>query len=434
MKARLFVFGINHRTCPLDIREKYAVSGEDLLAVLTQARNLSGVEGAVVLSTCNRTEFYCLSDNNTDVDFRSLFGLIEKIRGNRPVQPEMVYTLADEAAVRHLFRVTSGLDSMVLGEPQITGQVKQSLAEARRVGTVGPALGRLFEYAFKTAKEVRTQTGIGKGAVSVGYVALELARKIFGKLSDTSLLLIGAGEIAEAAAKNLAGAGVRDCVVTNRTFSRAVEVAEKFNWRAEPFEKLDDLLVDADIAVIAVGAGNYILDHNRVRNAVKQRRYRYLFLVDMGVPRAVEPTVRDEENVFLYDIDDVEEIIHEHIEERREYARQAESMVEQRIAAGMAIIRETDTRRVLGDLARHLDDVRQAELEKAMVTLKNQPADRVMAALTKALVNKLFHPVFTALKSGTDRETAKVIADLFLDGAKPKIEEKHENKDRNQDQ
>ncbi len=440
MKGRVIVFGINHRTCPLEVRENYAVSGEDLAHVLKRGHAITGVQGIVVLSTCNRTEFYCLADNKTDFEAMTFFGLVEELRHARLMKPEMAYCMADENALRHLFRVTAGLDSMVLGEPQITGQVKQALAEARRYDVAGPVLGRLFEYAFKVAKDVRTRTGIGKGAVSVGYVAVTLARKIFGNMDKTSLLLIGAGEIAEAAAKSLAEAGAKRCVVTNRTYSRAVEVAERFNWQAEPFERLDELLLNADIAVIAIGAGRYILDHTRVSRIVKQRRYRYLFLVDMGVPRAVEPSVRELDNVFLYDIDDVEGIIHEHIEQRREFATQAESLIEAQIAHGMTIISSQDVHELMSALSTRLDEIRAAELKKALRAMERQPADQVMDAMSRAIVNKLFHPVFAALKQGGDEAVSNLISTLFLQqgrGRKPekRIKEvKIEDSDSKQDQ
>lgn len=413
MKGRIMLFGINHRTCPLQTRENYAISGEDLHHVLSKARAIPGIEAVVAVSTCNRTEFYCLSDEKTDIGPLTFFRLVEDMRNIGLLKEEMVYHMSGEKALRHLFRVTSGMDSMVLGEPQITGQVKQSLAEARRAGTVGSTLGRLFEYAFSTAKEVRTKTEIGKGAVSLGYVAVELARKIFGNMKKTSLLLIGAGEIAEAAAKNLSAAGARNCVVTNRTFSRALEVAEKFDWKAEPFENLDDLLVKADIAVVAVGTGRYILDNERIKQVVKQRRYRYLFLIDMGVPRAVDPAVREQENVFLYDIDDVEGIIHEHIEQRREFAEQAEEIIDRRITHGMDIVSGPDSQKLLAQLAGHLGEIRDAELQKAMNALGHQPTDQVMEAMSKAIINKLFHPVFAMLKQG-DQPIAEMIERAFL--------------------
>ena len=437
MNGRILLFGISHRTCPLETRENYAISGEDLHHVLQAGRAIAGVEGVVTVSTCNRTEFYCLIDGSTDIEPMTFFDLVDDMRDIRLLKEDMIYCMADENAMRHLFRVTSGMDSMVLGEPQITGQVKQALTEARRAKSAGPVLGRIFEYAFSTAKEVRTRTQIGRGAVSVGYVAVELARKIFGDMKKTSLLLIGAGEIAEAAAKNLFAAGATNCVVTNRTFSRAMEVAEKFDWKARPFDELDDLLIQADIAVVAVGTGHYILDHERIRRIIKQRRHRYLFLVDMGVPRAVEPSVRDQENVFLYDIDDVEGIIHEHIEQRREFAQQAEKIIDDRITRGMAILSGSETKDLLAQLAVHLDDVRTSELQKALAALKHQPAEQVMDAMSKALVNKLFHPVFSLMKQENVPETPKALTKVLIEGDLPantrKKQIKKENEVTNED-
>jgi len=429
VKGSVILSGINHRTCQLNVRENYAISGEDLHHVLQQARRLSGVDGVVAVSTCNRTEFYCLSDGNTDVDPMAFFKLVEEMRQISILKSDMIYTLANENAVRHLFRVTSGMDSMVLGEPQITGQVKQALADARMVDSVGPVLGRLFEYAFGTAKEVRTRTGIGKGAVSVGYVAVELARKIFGNMKKTSMLLIGAGEIAEAAAKNLSAAGATNCVVTNRTFSRAVEVAEKFNWKAEPFEKLDDLMVKADIAVIAIGTGHYILDYERIKRIVKQRRYNYLFLIDLGVPRAVDPTVREQDNVFLYDVDDVEGLIHKHIEQRREFAAQAEAIIEQRIAHAIKLISNVDSSNLLSQMANYLEDVRTDELKKAMRAINKQPVDQVMDKMSKALIKKLFYPVFNMLKQDDQAQIHDLIVRTFLSGVSGKKTQRNNKKE-----
>ncbi len=394
----LCVYGINYRTCPLSLRESFAVSGEELEQVLKRVHNLDGVKGVVILSTCNRTEFYLHCDKDYMPDPIELFNFIKELGRQAKLQEDHIYRFFDQEAIHHLLKVTCGLDSMVLGEPQITGQVKQALFEAKRINVTSGALNRLFEYSFKVTKEVRSTTGIGKGAVSVGYVAVELARKIFGKLKNASLLLVGVGEIGEATAKNLYSAGATRCVVTNRTYHRAVEVADRYGWQARPFDELEELLQESDIAVIAVGAGRYILTHELVSSVVSKRRGRYLFLVDLGVPRAIEPTVKGLDNVFLYDIDDVEHIIYKHIEQRQEEAQAANDIINQRVEKAWEILSGEEIRNLLAELNAHVEKIREAEVSKSMSALSSKDPEEVVEALSKSIVAKLMRPIYMAVR------------------------------------
>lgn len=398
----LILVGLSHQTAHLAVRERYAIGGEDVGAVARDLLNV-GLTEAVVLSTCNRTEIYGAMD-----DSHSGGQVAEGVRGvlaggdDRDAETLRThgYVLEGIDVVRHLFRVASSLDSLVLGEPQILGQTKNALRLGREAGTVGQNLSRVFERAFKVAKAVRTDTSVGAGRVSVGSVAVDLVKQVFGDLSKIQVALLGAGEMAEAVAKALHSGGARRVVVANRTVAKALLVAEKYGWEATGLVDMVGLMSKADVVVASLTSDGWIIDRSLAKAVASARRYRPLFLVDIAVPRVVDPAVTENEGVYLYDIDDFNRIVELHRVERSRDALEAEETVSREVSAFEKFDRERAVDPLIAEMNQRANAIRQQEIDRALSALGELSSEqvKVLEQLTKSLAGKLLHDPMTVLR------------------------------------
>ncbi|HFC98487.1 MAG TPA: glutamyl-tRNA reductase [Thermosulfurimonas dismutans] len=422
LRERLLLVGLNHRTAPVEVRERFALEkkGTHPLDILRQ--ELPQASEAYFLSTCNRVEFLLVTEE-VEETLAGLKDLLARETGLSRAQFEPhLYVLRDMEAVRHLFRVAAGLDSMVLGEPQILGQVKEAYREAARRRTTGPILNRLLHRTFSVAKRVRTETGIGSYAVSVSYAAVELAKKIFGSLRGKKALLVGAGEMAELAAQHLLSAGVEKMLVANRTFSRAVELAERFRGEAYSLEELPECLLEADIVISSTGAPGYVITRETVKPLLRKRRLRPLFLIDIAVPRDIEPAVNELENVYVFDIDDLKQVVEENLGRRRKEARRADRIIEEEVLKFERWLRELEVYPTIKALREKAEEIRRREMARTLPRLRNlSPEDQeALEVMTEAIVNKLLHAPILYLKMGyhrMGREAITTVRRVFdLDG------------------
>jgi glutamyl-tRNA reductase len=386
----LTVLGINHRTAPVEIREQVAFTPEQLARALGELTGLEGVHEAAILSTCNRTELYCTregTDCDAVTDWLSRFHQLDSER----VLPH-VYRHLDAEAVRHILRVAAGLDSMILGEPQILGQMKTCYQQALASGTIDTLVSRLFQHTFSVAKQIRTDTAIGASPVSVAFAAVSLARQIFDDLENQTALLIGAGETIELAARHLHEQGTGKLIIANRTLDRAHDLAARFDGYGIGLDEIPAHLAEADIVISSTGSTEPILDQKMIRNALRSRRHRPVFMVDLAVPRDIAADVVDLDDVYLYTVDDLQQVIEENLRSRQEAALQAEEIIEAQTERFMAWTRSLDavpTLRAYREYARGLGD---AELARAKRLLESgKPPAEVIEQLTRNLVNKLAH-------------------------------------------
>lgn len=389
--------GINHKTASVDVRERVAFTPEQLVEALQQLCSLTPSREAAILSTCNRSELYLEQDEIcADEVLTWLAGYhnlsLEELRA-------CAYVHHDAAAVRHIMRVASGLDSMVLGEPQILGQMKSAYAVAREAGTVGPLLGRLFQATFSTAKTVRTDTAIGENPVSVAFAAVSLARQIFSSLSRSQALLIGAGETITLVARHLHEQGVKRIVVANRTLERASLLAEQFGAHAVLLADIPDELVNSDIVISSTASQLPILGKGAVERALKQRKHKPIFMVDIAVPRDIEPEVGELDDVYLYTVDDLHDVVEENLKSRQGAAQAAEELVSGGVDEFMQRLRELAAVDVLRAYRQQAERLRDEELAKAQRMLVNGAApEDVLAQLARGLTNKLLHAPSVQLK------------------------------------
>ena len=395
----IVVVGVSHKTAPLEVREALAFQKERLAEALRQVLREAGVAEAMVLSTCNRVELYARGDAEPMTEALARY-LCESHGRSREELQSFVYSLADEEAVRHAFRVAASLESMVIGEPQILGQVKEAYQIAEEAGTLGSFLNALRNRSLAAAKRVRAETGIGHNAVSVSYVAVELARKIFGDLKDRNVLLVGAGKMTELAARHLVRNGARASVLGGRTFARAEALAAALGGRAAPFESLRDELRRADIVISGTGAPDIVTRSEDVEAARKGRGTRPLFLIDIAVPRDIEASAGRLEGVFLYDLDDLKSVAEANIRERQKQAASAEALVEREVREFLLWQKSLDVVPLLTDLRRRAEEIRKSELQKARKRLGDLTPEQEQAleAVTSAIVNKLLHAPTVELK------------------------------------
>ena len=407
----LHVLGINHQTAPVSLRETVAFGPDTLRHALASLRAQAGVQEAVLLSTCNRTELYARSDNGPDA-------LANWLAGQQRAGDDLhayLYRHDEAHAVRHLFRVATGLDSLVLGEPQILGQVKQAWSNAREAGSLGGPLDRAFQQAFATAKRARTETTIGRNPVSVASTAVRLAQESFARLDESDVLLIGAGETIELAARHLVAGNVRRLLVANRTLAHAQELASRHGGFALPLEELDRHLAEADIVISATASRAPILHRVQVEQALRQRRHRPLLLLDLAVPRDVAQDVSGLRDVFLYTVDDLERAIEDNRAARRDAAEQAEAIIEVHASRFLSALGQGDASAPLRRLREHGQAVQAQALAKARAQLAagRDPAE-VLDLLAHTLTNKLLHAPSAALRE--DAALGDAVARLFSTG------------------
>lgn len=407
------LIGISYRTAPLEVRERFSFGPEELKGALKELVHLPRVKEAVILSTCNRVEVYSvLEDPQGGRDDVEAF--LSRSRGvPREALVPFLYAKFAGEAVGHLFRVASSLDSMVVGEPQILGQIKDAYTLATEVEAVDFLLHRLFQRAFFVAKRVRTETGIGDRAISVSFVAVELAKKIFGELQGKAVLVIGAGQMCELAAKHLRSAGVERIKVANRTWQRAVELAEKVGGEPIPFEDLKAVLPKVDIVLSSTGASEYIIRKGDVAWALRERRGRPIFFIDIAVPRDVDPEVNDLTDAYLYDIDDLQEVAELNVRDRLKEAERAEAIVKEEVEKFCRWYNTLEAVPTIVALRDWAEGIRRTELEKFLRSLELSPQDRgKVEALTEAIVNKLLHRPISFLKESSARGEVEPYVDL----------------------
>jgi glutamyl-tRNA reductase len=395
----IVVVGLNHDTAPVAVREALAFPKDALPAALRRVRDEAGLAEAVILSTCNRVEVYGRAVGAAPLDAMAAF--LARAHGREPGEiASHLYRLEGEAAVRHAFRVAASLDSMVLGEAQILGQVKSAYLIAEKTGTLGSVLNALRNRSIAAAKRVRNETAIARNAVSVSHVAVELARKIFGELRDRSVLLVGAGKMSELAAHQMVRDGARASVLGGRTFEKAEQLAAALGGRAAPFDALRSELARADIVISGTGAAGVIIHRQDVEAAQAARRGRPLFLIDIAVPRDIANDAASVSGVFLYDLDDVRTVAEANLRERKKEAAAAESILYDEIRGFLEWQRSLDVVPLLVELRRRADEIRKAEIEKARHRLGplTPEQENALEAATSGIVNKLLHGPTVQLK------------------------------------
>ena len=411
---QLVLIGMNHKSAPLDIRERLQLScGDDSRQPLPELMRHEGIREALYLATCNRVEVLARVTDSAEA-VEGVKSFIYR-RGNLSVAEldRCLYIYRDLEAVRHLFRVTSSLDSMIMGEPQILGQMKDAYRMAVENGTTGILLNRLSHHAFRVAKRVRTETGIAGNAVSVSYAAVELAKKIFGDLKKRSVLLIGAGEMSELAARHLLRHGVSAIHIANRTYARAEEMAAEFQGVPVAFEKFPELLPEVDIVIASTGAPGYIMNAQMVASAFGRRRNRPLFLIDIAVPRDIDPAAGDIDNVYLYNIDHLQDVVDTNREVRRAEAMKAEEIIAAEVAAFESWFNTLTVVPTIVSLREKMEGIVKGEMERSSSWLRNlneEERSRV-AILVSSIVNKILHDPMTGLKEESrDKDALPFVA------------------------
>lgn len=411
----ILAFGLNHRTAPVSVREQAAFTPERLGDALADLRVHGGAHEAAIVSTCNRTEVYCRLVHATAPNAIKWFAGFHRLH-LADIEPHL-YLYPGAEAVKHVFRVASGLDSMVLGEPQILGQMKTAFAEAHKAGATGKILNRLFQQTFSVAKRVRTDTAIGASAVSVAFAAVALARRIFANLNERCVLLIGAGETIELAARHLREAGVGRMIVANRTVERAQGLAHEFAAEAITLADMPERLREADIVISSTASQLPILGKGAVERALRARRHRPMFLVDLAVPRDIEPEVGGLSDVYLYTVDDLQGVIEANRQTRIEAAAEAEKIIDVQVTDFMRWIQSLDAVPTIRALRQRADMLRDEELARARERIAHgEDPHAVMERLARDLANKLTHAPSAALKQADadgNAELARVVRRLF---------------------
>ncbi|MFA6849476.1 MAG: glutamyl-tRNA reductase [Selenomonadaceae bacterium] len=432
---QLVVLGLNHKTAPVEVRERFSIAKENICKGLRHLDEYESVNEAVVLSTCNRSEMYAVVDD-INIDLPTIKQFLFDLTGNEECIDDYFYCYVDSECIEHLFRVASSLDSLVVGEGQILSQVKQAYALAREEETTSTVLNTLFHRAIATGKRVRTETRIAYNAVSVSYAAVELAKEIFGSLMASSVLIFGAGKMAELTAQHLVSKGAQKIYVANRHIEKAKELAARFDGEAIPFDKAFKKAVNADVVVTSTGAPHYVVKPWETQQLMTKRNGRPLVFIDIAVPRDVDPEVADIKGVSLYNIDDLEAVVDENIKERKHEAKRANKIVKEESAALINKFQYLSFRPLMALLSEKAERTRRREVKRAMTKLPNltEEEHRAMEHMTKMIVRKLLREPMTKINSaaGTEQEQFYIDAmrSLFkLDtlGEAKTSEERHNN-------
>ncbi|HEX7157907.1 MAG TPA: glutamyl-tRNA reductase [Edaphobacter sp.] len=416
----LVLLGINHTTAPIEVRERLAIPSERLADATRTLLHQPGIREGLILSTCNRVEFLTLQENSQPNYSADLLRFLHEYFSvpAHTLQPHL-YEFHEREAVRHLFRVASSLDSMVVGEPQILGQVKESYTVAREIGAINGPLDTLLQRAFTVAKKVRSETQIGSSSVSIASVAGDLALKIFGSLQGKTILLVGAGKMSELAARQLIQHGASNILVANRTLLRAEALAEKFaapgvRTEAVSFDTLYAETPRADIVITSTGAQQKIFDRSHGQHFLHQRRNRPMFFIDIAVPRDVDPSMNDVEGCFVYDIDDLQQVAQANLADRAREAQAAETIVSREVEKYQQRLQSLDATPAILSLQQHAENLRQAELRRSASKLAGLNPDQQAAieALTRSLTNKFLHAPMTALRQAAREGDVQALAEL----------------------
>jgi glutamyl-tRNA reductase len=416
----IVLVGINHKSAPIEVRERLAFTEAACASGLRTLVDGEVIREGLIVSTCNRVEVLTETDNRqlTETTERVTQFLSRTDSLPRSLFEPHLYQHTDDQAIRHLFRVTSSLDSMVVGEPQVLGQVRRAYSIALSAGTAGRVLNRLVHHSFHVAKRVRNETGIGSNAVSISYMAVELGKKIFNSLKGRTALLIGAGEMAELSARHLVNAGVSRVLLANRSKEPAERLAKEFGGEAVGLDNLARHLADADIVICSTTAGEFVITEELAREALSKRRNRPAFFIDISVPRNIDPAVGSLPNVFVFDIDDLESVVTSNIREREREAERAELIVESEIMQFQQSLRALDIGPTIGALKQKLQDIAKLELARQRNRLGSLTPDQEAAieALLMATVNKIAHPVLSHIRSShetSDTENIQAWRDIF---------------------
>ncbi|TNF32813.1 MAG: glutamyl-tRNA reductase [Gammaproteobacteria bacterium] len=420
----LITLGVNHKTTPVDMRERLAFTPENLPEAIKSLTELDCVSEAVILSTCNRTELYCTIKpcERQDKD-HEIIEWFSRYHGFEPDQLQQYLYLHDHSgSIRHALRVASGLDSMVLGEPQILGQMKQAYTQAVSLGSVGMLLGKLFQHAFSVAKQVRTDTEIGASPVSVAFAAVSLSKRIFGELDEQTALMIGAGETIELAARHLKANKVRHIIIANRTLERAQTLAEQFDGEAIALPQIPDYLHKADILISSTASPLPILGKGAVEKALKKRKHKPMFMVDIAVPRDVEEEVSELDDVYLYTVDDLQEIIQDNMESRLQAAQQAGEIIDAQVETFLNWERTLDVVDVIKELRDNAEAISREVMDKALKQMaQGKSAEEALSFFAHTLTNKLLHTPSIQIRKASQENRPELIEftrSLFL-GNKP---------------
>ncbi len=397
---KLLLLGINHNSAPLALRERVAFVPEHMQLALRSGVEQGVGDELVILSTCNRTEVYAVSESGRDLSGDVLIDWLAGFhRVPRTDLDQCSYLSADQEALQHMMEVAAGLDSMVLGEPQILGQMKSAFAVAIEAGTVGGAMNRLFAQIFSVAKQVRTDTAIGENPVSVAYAAVSLTQHVFSSLSKCTALLIGAGETVELVARHLRDKGIKRIIIANRTLERARRLADEFQAEAIMLSEIPEYLVDADILVASTASQLPILGKGAVEAALKKRKHRPVVMVDIAVPRDIEAQVAELDDVYLYTVDDLREIVDVNKRARESEARKADQIIVEALNEWQARLRSKDAVNTIKDYRAKAEQLRDAELDRALKLLaRGESAEQVLEQLARGLTNKLIHSPTTQIK------------------------------------
>lgn len=405
----ILTLGLNHNSAPISVRERLSFPAERLQLALRNLVELPEIDEAAILSTCNRTEVYCgVEGANQDI-------LIDWIAREQSLQREelrpYLYTHTDAATIRHMFRVACGLDSIILGEPQILGQMKSAYQTAAAAGTLGKILGKLFQHTFSAAKKVRTDTAIGSSPVSVAFAAVRLAQRIFDSLGEQTAILIGAGETIELTARHLHEQGIGELIIANRTYDRAHTLAAQFDGFAISLSELPKHLAKADIVVSSTASQLPILGKGSVESALKSRKHKPIFMVDLAVPRDIEPEVEQLRDIYLYTVDDLRNTVEESIKSRQEAAKQAEEIIDTEVEHFLAWLKAQGATATIRDFRAHAAQIREEALAKAVRSLRKgkHPAE-VLSLLANTLTNKLTHIPSTQMRQAGVNERHDLIA------------------------
>jgi glutamyl-tRNA reductase len=408
----LRLIGVNHNSAPVEVRERLAIPESRLADAMQRLAQHPGVDEGLILCTCNRVELLARSRNGSSADLR---GFLHQYFGLEPeILEPYLYDYSEAEAVRHLFRVTASLDSMVVGEAQILGQVKEAYATARAVGAVNSQLDLLLTRAFAVAKRVRTETAVGTSAVSVASVAVELAKKIFGSLQGKHVYLVGAGKMSELAARHLQAHGAASIFVANRTYERARQLAAKFNGEAINFSQIYNTCDRADIVITSTGAPVAIFRREHGEMFLARRKNRPMFFIDIAVPRDVDPEMNKLDGIFVYDIDDLQQAVTSHVADRQKEAERAENIINTEVERFQARLQTLEVVPTIVSLQDHLETIRQAEIDRVRGRLGPLSPEQELAveALTRGIINKIMHTPISALKSAAKESEATTVVDL----------------------
>ncbi len=412
----IVTFGINHKTAPVSVRERVAFSVEEINKALQSLIKLEPIDEAAIISTCNRTELY-LSIESLDQQTAVINWFADYHKLPSSELSDYLYMHGETETVQHILKVASGIDSLVLGEPQILGQLKDAYRHAVEAGTIGTLLGRLFQYSFTVAKQVRTDTAIGSSPVSVAYAAVRLAKQIFGDLSSYTVLLVGAGETIELAARHLHEQGIGRLIVANRTLERAHDLAEELNGYAIRLNEISTHLAEADIVISSTASQSILINQNEVKQALVTRKHKPIFMVDLAVPRDIDSSIAELDDIYLYTVDDLHNVIEENIQSRRQAANQAEEIIEIQTGHFIAWKKSLEAVSVIREVRESAEQFKTEVLKKAIAQLETgKPAEQVLQYLAHTLTNKLIHSPSVVLKEAGAHgrtELIKAARELF---------------------